>query len=153
MTPLTEQIPVLPPDEPLDELLAALTDEQGPTTALVGPDGAQLKIPDEVREAVRQVVAAMAQGDAVIIADVALSLTTMDAAELLGLRWPTVRKLLDEGEIPFERTGRFRRVLLTDLLAYRDRRRARASDNFDRMAEIADECGLYETTTTPVRTR
>ncbi len=142
MTPSTELITALPPDGPLDELLAALTDEGGPTTALVGPDGTQLKMPDEVADALRQVVAAMAQGDAVTIASFGLSQTTMEAADFLDMRWSTVRRLLDAGEIPFERPDEFRRVLLTDLLDYRDRRKASASDDFDRMVELADECGL-----------
>ena len=151
-TPSTELITALPPDGPLDELLAALTDEEGPTTALVMPDGTQVKLPDEVADALRQVVAAMAQGDAVTIASFGLSQTTLEAAEFLDIHWPTVQKLLDKGEIPFERPDEFRRVLLTDLLDYRDRRKASASDDLDRMVEIADERGLYETTTTPVPT-
>ena len=126
MTASSRHITVLPPDGPLDELLAALTDEQGPTTALVAPDGTQLKLPDEVADALRQVLAAMAQGDAVTITRFGLSQTTMEAADFLGMHWPTVQKLLDDGEIPFERPGRFRRVLLTDLLDYRDRRMASA---------------------------
>lgn len=40
------------------------------------------------------------------------------------MSWPTVTKLLDEGVIPFERVGTHRRILLPDLLAFREQRRA-----------------------------
>ena len=80
-------------------------------------------------------------------------LTTQEAAELLGVSRPTLVKLLDSGEISFEQSGRHRRLLLTDVLAYRERRSTRRRVALDQMADIADESGMGELTATPIRTR
>jgi excisionase family DNA binding protein len=85
--------------------------------------GDQVELPAEVYRVVRQVVEALQQGLAVTVAPLTQTLTTQQAADLLGLSRPTVIKLLDEGRIPFERVGTHRRVLLRDLLTYREQRR------------------------------
>lgn len=151
---------VLPPDEPLDSLLAALDALQAPmteaeplSTTLTGPDGEHLVLPAEVFEVLRDVVAALSQGQAVTVAPVHQRLTTQQAADLLGISRPTFVKLLDDGEIPYLQPGRHRRVLLSNVLAYRERRSAAARESFKRMAEIAHEAGMHERTATPWRTR
>ena len=145
---------VLPPEEPLDELAAALSRlETEPSTILSGPDGERLVLPAEVFAVLRSVVAAMADGQAVTIAPVHQRLTTQEAADLLGISRPTLIKLLESGEIPFEQPGRHRRVCLADVLSYRQRRSIQRRESLDRMIEIADEGGMYEQAATPQRTR
>lgn len=153
-TPTIERT-VLPPAEPLGAL-AAMLDGLGletTTTTLSGPNGEHLVLPPEVFEVLRDVVDAMAQGHAVTIAPVHQRLTTQEAADLLGVSRPTVVKLLESGEIPFEQPGRHRRVRLADVLAYRERASIERRAALDRMVEIADEADLYERTATPKRTR
>ena len=84
----------------------------------------QVELPAEVYRVLRKVVDALRQGLAVTVAPVTQTLTTQQAADLLGVSRPTVIKLLDEDKIPFERVGTHRRVLLRDLLHYREQRRA-----------------------------
>jgi excisionase family DNA binding protein len=95
----------------------------------------------------------MAYGQAVTIAPVHQRLTTQEAAVLLGISRPTFVKLLDAGEIPYEQPGRHRRVLLTDVLAYRERRSSRRGEALDRMVEISENAGMYERAATPKRSR
>ncbi|WP_244188217.1 helix-turn-helix domain-containing protein [Streptomyces regalis] len=94
---------------------------------LQGPDGAIKTLPPEVYEALLAVVRALSEGKAVTVAPMHTTLTTQEAAEVLGISRPTFVKLLDEGEIPYTRPGRHRRVLLTDVLEYRERRRPTAA--------------------------
>lgn len=154
MTASTLERTVLPPSEPLEALVAMLGRLGAePTTTLLGPNGERLVLPPEVFEVLRDVVKAMAQGQAVTIAPVHQRLTTQEAADLLGVSRPTVVKLLESGEIPFEQPGRHRRVRLADVLSYRERASDERQAALDRMVEIADEADMYERTATPKRTR
>jgi len=143
---------VLPPEESLDRLLALLTEAEAPSTTLTGPNGERLVLPPQVFKVLRDVVAAMAQGQAVTVAPVHQRLTTQEASELLDISRPTFVKLLEDGEIPYQQPGRHRRVLLSDVLAYRERRSVQAREALDRMAEIAAESGMYELTATRIAT-
>lgn len=83
----------------------------------------RVELPEELYRVLRQVAEALQAGLAVTVAPTTKTLTTQQAAELLGVSRPTVIRLLDEGEIPFDRVGSHRRIILRDLLAYRERRR------------------------------
>lgn len=154
MSMTTLERTVLPPAESLDALRAVLSrPDAEPTTTLAGPNGERLVLPPEVFEVLRDVVEAMALGQAVTIAPVHQRLTTQEAADLLGVSRPTLVKLLESGEIAFEQPGRHRRVRLADVLAYRERASVDRRDALDRMVAIADEADMYERTATPKRTR
>jgi excisionase family DNA binding protein len=153
MTTSASERTVLPPAEPLDALVALLAREDAePSTTLEGPNGERLVLPPEVFEVLRDVVDAMARGQAVTIAPVHQRLTTQEAADLLGVSRPTLVKLLEAGKIPFEQPGRHRRVRLADVIAYRERASLERRGALDRMVEIADEADMYERTATPKRT-
>jgi excisionase family DNA binding protein len=154
MTTPTLERTILPPAESLDDLVAMLSrPDAEPTTTLSGPNGERLVLPPEVFEVLRDVVEAMANGQAVTLAPVHQRLTTQEAADLLGISRPTLVKLLETGEIPFEQPGRHRRVRLADVLAYRERASVERRAALDRMVQIADEVDMYERTATPKRTR
>lgn len=88
-----------------------------------GTSGDQVEIPAGVYRVLRQAVEAMREGLAVTLAPQTPTLTTQQAADLLGVSRPTLVKLLEEDRIPYERVGTHRRLLLRDLLEYRQRRR------------------------------
>ncbi|WP_433757619.1 helix-turn-helix domain-containing protein [Nocardia sp. CA-135398] len=113
---------------PVVSFLAAHESRRGesvrPRYLLVGADEHdQVEVPYSVHRVLVQVVAALREGKAVTVAPQSMSMTTQQAADLLGVSRPTVVRLIDANEIPSERTGSRRRVLLADVLAYRDERR------------------------------
>ncbi|WP_211262991.1 excisionase family DNA-binding protein [Lentzea aerocolonigenes] len=137
---------MLPPARPesLAGWVAALSSLRGETAALVAPNGAHLDLPPEVFEVLRQVVFAMSQGLAITVAPQHTVLTTSEAAHLLGVSRPTLVRLLEAGEIPYEQPNRHPRVMLADLLAYQDRvQRARAA-GLDEMVRDGEDSGLYD---------
>jgi excisionase family DNA binding protein len=118
--------------EPGEELLPALRlldaalskPQAGPINLTVAP-GREFELAPPVVDALRQAVHHLAQGQAVAIVPYgARVLTTQQAADLLGVSRPNLVKLLEGGEIPYERVGTHRRVRLHDLILYRIRREA-----------------------------
>jgi excisionase family DNA binding protein len=131
-----------------------LTDVQAPARArLVGPDGSQIDIPEDLYGVLRDVVDALSQGLAITIAPHNTMLTTQEAADLLNISRPTLVRLLTDGEIPHTMRGRHRRVLLRDVLDYSERTRAERRAALDQMAADAEDDGLYEATTGPQPSR
>ncbi|MGO1055762.1 helix-turn-helix domain-containing protein [Crossiella sp. CA198] len=131
---------LLPPAQP--ERLSRMIPLLSP--ALVDPDGTHLELPPEVFEVLRDVVQAMSQGLAITIVPHHTVLTTSGAAQLLGVSRPTLVRLLEAGEIPYEQPNRHRRIMLADVLAYQDRaRRARAA-GLDEMVRAGEDDGLYD---------
>lgn len=84
----------------------------------------RVELPVELYRVLRQVVQALQDGLAVSIVPTTKTLTTQQAAELLGVSRPTVIRLLDDGRLPYERVGSHRRIQLGELLAFRKQRRA-----------------------------
>ncbi len=106
---------------------------------LLGADGDQVPLPDEVYRVLRQVVDALSHGLAVTVAPQTQVVTTQQAAEILGISRPTLIRILDAGQVPYERTGKHRRLLLRDVLSYRERRRSEQRAVLDSLAVPLDE--------------
>ncbi|PPK67954.1 helix-turn-helix domain-containing protein [Actinokineospora auranticolor] len=146
MTAIAGERTVLPPASPevLSPWVRALTQSSGRTATLTAPDGTALEFPAEIFDILRDVVVAMSQGLAITVAPQHTVLTTSEAAHLLGVSRPTLVRLLEAGDIPFEQPNRHRRVRLADVLAYQERaRRARAS-GLDGMVRSGEDGGLYD---------
>ncbi|WP_066600727.1 excisionase family DNA-binding protein [Cryobacterium arcticum] len=101
--------------------------------------GDQVEIPEEIHRVLLQVIDSMQRGLAVSIVPQSKTLTTQQAADLLGISRPTLVKLLDEQKLPFERVGTHRRVLLVDVMAFRDRRRQEQYDALEEMRSTLDD--------------
>lgn len=124
------------------DLLVAMKEHGRP--ALVAADGTHIELPEELYYVLEEVVTALSQGLAITVAPQHTVLTTSQAADLLGISRPTLVRLLEAGEIPFDKPGRHRRVRLRDVLAYQERaRRARAA-GLDEMVRMAEDAGFYE---------
>ena len=142
-----ESMTVLPPADMEAMLdLSRFLEHVSEPAALLGPDGQTVPLPMEAHKALVKVVASMRAGKAITIAPRDRQLTTQEAANFLGISRPTLVKLLDQGEISFERpaSGRHRRVRLDDVLDYRRRKRASRRATLDELTEQVAEAELYD---------
>ncbi|MGY0388271.1 excisionase family DNA-binding protein [Nocardioides sp. WG-D5] len=81
----------------------------------------RVELTEDLFQMLKQLVGALAKGQSVQIHARDREITTQQAAEILGLSRPTVVKLIDAGKIAATVPGVSRRkVLLTDVMAYRD---------------------------------
>lgn len=87
--------------------------------SLLEDDGAALEIPVNALDLLIRVLAQTASGNAVAVSPVKTELTTQQAADLLNVSRPYLVKLLDQRRIPFRRVGNRRRLLLSDVVAFR----------------------------------
>ena len=142
--------PVFPPEDcgALRSVLAHLPSGP-PRPVTVVASGQRVTVPDEVVEAILQVVTAMLDGQAVIVMPVHCTLTTGQAANLLGIPRRDFIDLLDESTIPYRQSGRHRRVELADVLAYHRQHAAERREALKRVTEISSEANLYELCATP----
>ncbi len=88
------------------------------------------------------VLAQLANGNAVTVAPVHAELTTQQAADLLNVSRPHLVKLLDQREIPYRRVGNRRKVRLVDLLDYKRRDESLRRDIADELTREAERIGL-----------
>jgi len=110
-----------------------------PQYFLAGARGDQVEIPEEVHKVLLQVIEAMRRGLAVSIVPQSKTLTTQQAADLLGMSRPSLLKLLDAKKIPFERPTTHRRIRLVDVLAYQQQRRLEQYEALELMRESLDD--------------
>lgn len=107
-----------------DRLTADEALSPAPRHYLVGPGvDDPVELPEEVYRVLRHVVDAMQNGLSVTISPTSQTLTTQQAADLLGISRPTLIKALDEEKLPYTRPGTHRRLALTDVLDFREQRR------------------------------
>lgn len=111
---------------------------------LVTPQGSEIRLPHSVLKVLVEVVHEMARGNAVRVMPIHAELTTQQAAELLNVSRPFLVSLLEQGEIGYRKVGTHRRILLEDLLVYKDRRDRERLSALDELAKEDQRLGLYE---------
>ena len=105
---------------------------------LTNKDGAvhQVEIPVSALRLLVDVLTLLGEGNTVNLIPVHAELTTQEGADLLNISRPTFIKLLDEGAIPYHRTGNRRKVNYTDVMAYKaeiDRKRLQSLGELSRL--------------------
>ena len=123
MSTLTMHEPVTPtPDEA--ELARASSRQlarflRQKLTVRIADTDEQVVLPAPAVRLLIDLLSAMAEGNAVTLIPIHAELTTQQAANLLGVSRPFLVKQLEDGLIPYRKVGTHRRVLFSDLMAYK----------------------------------
>lgn len=129
------------------ELLSALHPSSAGRSVhydLVGPNGRRHRIPDSVIFGLARIAEVLARGDALTIVPVGARVTTQQAADLLNVSRQYLVRLLDEGRIPYDRTGKHRRLKIEDVLTYKQRRDRERDAGLDELTRLTEELGGYD---------
>jgi excisionase family DNA binding protein len=142
--PRNERDPRLPISEPdRQEIERLYADFLRGKARLVGPGGESGVVPDSLYSFLVELTGLLNQGKPVMIVRSQATLTTMQAASLLGVSRQFLVNLLERGEIPFHLVGTHRRIYAEDLLRHkteRDKRRHRA---ITELAQAEANEGIY----------
>lgn len=104
----------------------------------------RIELTKEMADILSAVAEAMGQGLAVSVVPQNTRMTTQQAADFLGISRSTLVRMLDDGEIPYEKIRRHRRLFLSDVLGYQKRQRCRADDELADMVADAQAVGSYD---------
>ncbi len=119
--PADQQAQVVALSKALDGMVHAPI-RQAPKCQLVGPKGERLPVPEAVFYVLERVVEVMARGDSITVVPVGREVTTQQAADLLNVSRQYLVRLLDDGRIPYRKTGRHRRLRVEDVLTFKESR-------------------------------
>lgn len=142
--------PVRAPREEQAEIAELSTVLHAPSAArerhydLIGPSGDRHRIPQAVVYGLARIAEVLARGDALTIVPVGAVMTTQQAADVLNVSRQYLVRLLDDHQIPYERTGKHRRLKIEDVLAYKQKRDQERDRKLDELAKLTEEVGGYD---------
>lgn len=107
-------------------------------------DGQEIEMPSIVSIALMEVIKTLNKGNSITLIPMDKELTTQQAADILNVSRPYFIKLLETGEIPFKKTGTHRKILMQDLMKYREQRAETRKSKIEELSSLSQELGLYD---------
>ncbi len=131
--------------EQLRTIVASQIKEGEPTTLSLALESGEIQtvtLAPALTASLLEVLRLVSSGRGFRMIPVEAELTTQQAADLLNVSRPFLVNLLENGDVPFTKTGRHRRVRAEDLFAYKEKRDAQRSDALGDLARADAEDDL-----------
>ena len=107
-------------------------------------DEVSVSLSRETAEFLVSVMDAQAQGQEVVVTRGLQEVTSSEAAKMLGMSRPQVRKLLDQGKLPFRLVGTHHRIPVAAITAFLDIESKRQHAAMAELVALQNELGLTE---------
>lgn len=89
--------------------------------AYLSIEGEKVPLPQYAVKLLCSILSQMAEGNAFMLVPKHASLSTQEGADLLNVSRPFFVKLLEAGEMPFQKIGNRRRVFADDVIKYKEK--------------------------------
>lgn len=107
--------------------------------------GEFITIPKKALILLSAIIQNMAEGKTISIVPSNSEVSTQQAADMLNVSRPHLVKLLDTKKIPFKKVGSHRRILLKDIMEYKDQLTKQREAQLDFLSNQAQDLNLgYE---------
>lgn len=117
---------------------------RGATARLRVIDGdGEIEVPVSALRMLVDILANMAEGNAISLVPIHAELTTQQTADFLNVSRPYVVGLLERGDLPHHKVGTHRRVRFSDLMAYQQAHLAKSKARLAELAKLDQELGLH----------
>jgi excisionase family DNA binding protein len=107
-----------------------------------GEPEVSIAIPISAFRLLNDILTEMAKGNAVTLIPVHAELTTRQAAEILNVSRPFLIEQLEAGRIPYRKVGTHRRVMFSDLMAYKRKTDRNGHKALEELSAIDQKLGL-----------
>jgi excisionase family DNA binding protein len=124
--------------------MAQAPKRRAPRCQLAGPNGESIAVPESVFYVLERAAEVMARGDSITLVPVGREVTTQQAADLLNISRQYLVRLLDEGRIPFRKTGKHRRLRIEDVISFRETRDKDRRAGLGELSRMTQDFGGYD---------
>ncbi|WP_027344459.1 helix-turn-helix domain-containing protein [Hamadaea tsunoensis] len=108
-----------------------------------GPE-VRVALSRETAELMSELIDARARGEEIVVTPRSTEVTPTEAAVLLGMSRPQVRKLMDQGLLQFRKVGTHHRIRVSSIRAFLASERPRRHEALADLAALQNELGLTE---------
>ena len=110
--------------------------------AYLSIEGEKVELPQSAVKLLFEILNQIAEGNALTLVPKHASLSTQEGADLLNVSRPFFIKLLETGEMPFQKIGNRRRVFADDVIKYKEKSLKARRKILQHLVDEAQDLGL-----------